>query len=318
MNKKVITDYGKTISADTYIRILKEHPYISQSDQKIINLVDSVAKKHESNLLVYDIGCGPGRLTLDIARLNYTQVIGWDLSEDFITYAEASRPRKIHTYEFRLQDCTRPWQEWEGPVVPVDVIVMQGVLHHIHGKERAVLIQNCFELLKQGGTIIIGDEFVRNYSDETDRKISVFCFYLHIINEALKGGFVDLAEEEAKNLVDDVFSDTKYAGLHNKHVFEVIFSLANSLGNEIYQQGQYRMANMKNETLSKILTLQGNLQTLTESIDKSFNRGDYKVSIPVLVKEIETVSNLKRKDEFLFGPVKELGGMAVLTFTKEL
>src|SRR5690606_16301875 len=108
---------------------------------------------------------------------------------------------------------------------------------HIHGEDRAKFFQKSFNLLKPDGILIIGDEFIRDYESEDERILIAAKFYLHIINEARKGGFDELAEEEAKNLIDDCLSGTEYAGYVTEETFKRIYQDAETINGLFYNYG---------------------------------------------------------------------------------
>ncbi len=58
------------------------------------------------------------------------------------------------------------------------------------------------------------------------------------------------------------------------------------------------------------------VEHLTGSASENFNRGDYKVSINVFAEEL-SLYGFKLKEKYEIGPVKQLGGMGVLVFTKQ-
>ena len=193
-----------------------------------------------------------------------------------------------------------------------DVILMQGVMHHVHGEDRSKFLQRSFELLKPDGILIVGDEFIKNYLLEKERKLNVCKFYLHIIDEARKGGFDELAEEEAKNLIDDVLSGEDTAGVGNKALFQVIYEKA-ELANKGFYAGHheelYELAKALIDYLRKIT------KVIAELNSANFNRGDYKVSIKDFVREVENY-NFTLEEKYEIGPVDFLGGMGVLVFMK--
>lgn len=320
MKNKIIQDYGKTITPELYINALQGHPYIPQADQCILNVV----KKHfypNSEVRIIDLGCGPGRLTWRLAQSTNGGVMGLDISPDFIDYAKRTPINQLSRIEgwvrFNCIDFAKDFQNENSKWIDVrygliDCIIMQGVMHHIHGEDRAKFLQRSFDLLKPGGVLIIGDEFIKDYESEDERIMHVAKFYLHIIDEANKGGFDELAEEEAKNLIDDCFSGTKYAGYASQHVFHsIIYPYAKSINEMFYTRGSVGGLNFEaNNQICKMFEhIKRRTEHLTEaSSEQNFNRGDYKVSINVFAEELSLYGfNLKEKYEI--GPVQQLGGM---------
>lgn len=316
MNKnQIIQDYGTTVNPQVYIDALQAHPYIPQSDQCIRNLVAREFSKKQDGFGVLDVGCGPDRLTSSFANIiNQADVIGVDISESFIDFAIEKVTGKINPLFLKLDFANTKDLQVLQDKMPFNVITMQGVMHHIHGSNRDKFFINAHNLLANDGVLIIGDEFIADYDSNMIRRDNIAKFYCHIIDEARKGGFNDLAEEEAKNLIDDYFSGTEYAGYGDSRVFECIYEFSQKINTEFYTRGVFG-------EFSKLIDLmEKNVQRLIETGEKditSFNRGDYKVSIEKFVAEI-TEYGFILSEAYKFGPVDQLGGMGVLVFKKTI
>ena len=259
------------------------------------------------------------RLTSRFADIIGSGVVGVDISESFIKFSNENLPylipgswRKNPAF-FQLDFRNANELEALKEIRPFDVIVMQGVMHHIaQGSDRVSFIRNAYNYLFSTGILIIGDEFIADYDSDQTRKDNIAKFYCHIIDEARKGGFNELAEEEAKNFIDDYFSGTEHAGYGDSKVFECIYEFSEKINTEFYTRGIFG-------DFSKLIDLmEKNILRLTETLDTnapSFNRGDYKVSINELVKEL-TPYGFTLTEKYEIGPVKQLGGMGVLVFRK--
>jgi SAM-dependent methyltransferase len=313
----IIQDYGKTVDPEVYMRALQGHPYIPQSDECIKRVIEEHPKAYKRKKVILDVGCGPGRLTFDLAKNKGHHVVGIDVSPSFILYANSqlkitkdSNFPIFHERDFGLE-------AFPGYAFGMaDAVLMQGVMHHLHEEGRKRTLQRCHDALKNNGILIIGDEFIRDYDSEEKRVINVCSFYLHIIDEARKGGFTELAEEEVKNLIDDCFSDTEYAGLRTSFAFKIIYEYAYVI-NKMFYEGGYR--GLRNEAYNQIQNL---FRAIKESIDRndqneapSFNRGDYKVSVEKFTEEVCSYDFVVDQ-EYNFGPVDQLGGMGVIVFRK--
>lgn len=323
MENKVIQDYGKTVTPEVYLSALQGHPYIPQSDQCIRNLIKEYCQKNNSIYpKILDLGCGPGRLTFSITE-NNCHVIGLDISESFINFAKAqyrasSDKNILVGASFEQMDFTKDEYRNKSYFKDFDIILMQGVMHHIHDEDRAKFLKRCFDLLKPDGILIIGDEFIADYESNDERILNVAKFYLHIIDEARKGGFYELAEEEAKNLIDDCFAGTKFAGLATEKTFETVYQYAKSINEQFYSHGSVAGLNFEanNQIRNMFNYIKLTVEHLTGSASENFNRGDYKVSINVFAEEL-SLYGFKLKEKYEIGPVKQLGGMGVLVFTKQ-
>lgn len=192
-------------------------------------------------------------------------------------------------------------------------------MHHIHGDDRKNWLERCYSILKDDGILVISDEFIRDYQNEEERMLYVAEFYCHIIAEALSGGFMDLAIEEAKNMIDDCFSNSEYAGFATDETMDRINYYAMQINRNFYNYGKitqqdgnhtltYKLFDKIKETISA-----GNFKP-----QENFNRGDYKVSIPKFERELEEYGFvIKNRERYTIGPVDQLGGMGVLVFKKK-
>ncbi len=322
---QIIQDYGQTVNPDLYIRILQEHPYIPQSDQCMRNIVKRFHIENGSSIAL-DLGCGPARLT---RTLKASKILGLDISESFIKHARLWESGIVN---FGCIDFTKDFSEVETNnsgvknFFPIknktfDIILMQGVMHHIHDNDREVFIKKCHKLLKDDGILIIGDEFIKDYGDnEDDRKYNACAFYLHIIAEAKKGGFNELAEEEAKNLIDDILAGTEFAGYGDTEVFEFIYTQARLFNDLFYSGNLPKIEPGFKSHLRNVNYVMNKVNEKSKLLKKenieNFNRGDLKVSMKHFINEIEH-GGFVLKEKYGFGPVQELGGMGVLVFVKK-
>ena len=325
MKNNIIQDYGKTVTPELYTNALQGHQYIPQADQCILNVIKTYrenvwGKEKIEPLHIIDAGCGPGRLTHKIGKMGPEYfTYGLDISESFIAFAKKNNPYGNQGY-FLCEDFSNP--PTNSFVPSAEIILMQGVMHHVHGDDREKFLQRSFELLKPEGILIIGDEFIKDYESEEERVLNVAKFYLHIIDEARKGGFDELAEEEAKNLIDDCLSGTEYAGYATEETFNIIYECAKETNDSFYQSGCRSLEPSTHLVSSDIATILINqikesIQSLVESSsEENFNRGDYKVSINIFAEEL-SLYGFKLKEKYEIGPVKQLGGMGVLVFTKQ-
>lgn len=288
-------DYGLTISPKNYCDRIAEHLYISQADQGIVAEVKGLSR--DRPLRVLDLGCGPGRIT-PLLTLDANFVVGVDISQSFIDYAqrEGKGNRLIeYTCADFLQD------DWEEKVY--DVVVVQGVLHHIHPPKRESLVNRIARITTN---LIVGDEFIRTYDTAAERQRYAFHLYCHIIGAAIEGGFDELACEEAANLIDDVFSGDVEAGIHDARVIREVLEVAQGIHSLIWRGEQPNSA-----AAIEAISLNVRSTLLTNGI----SRGDYKISIDALEDELK--ESFKLMSSRLYGPVKTFGGMAVLRFTRK-
>ncbi|MBZ0090654.1 MAG: class I SAM-dependent methyltransferase [Sulfuricellaceae bacterium] len=107
---------------------------------------DSLIKYAGQNLTVLDVGCGPGIVSLEIAR-NGHHVTGIDISEKSLSLAKKALNNNYHTDNFgSLQYALSPFEEIEGTY---DAIVFSGSLHHFSNID-SVITKSRFHLKKEG------------------------------------------------------------------------------------------------------------------------------------------------------------------------
>lgn len=133
------------------------HPDYVQLDMgEQVALIHKTIQEHnartEGTLKVLEIGCGPGWLSLELARLGY-DVVGIDLSPDCVSIA-------------RGVAASDPWKETRGkleyvagdffaaglPQEHFDAVVFLGALHHFADQER--VMGQIKRLLRKGGLVV--------------------------------------------------------------------------------------------------------------------------------------------------------------------
>jgi len=136
-------NYFEAIAGD-WERIRK-----SYFDDRVSSL--AIEKLLPSNLVLADIGCGTGALTLELARVA-KHVMGVDLSSGMIRNAkQLARERGIQNIDFRLGDIEKLPLAHES----VDASFCVMVLHFLDDPERAVA-ELC-RITRPSGSVILVD-----------------------------------------------------------------------------------------------------------------------------------------------------------------
>jgi trans-aconitate methyltransferase len=107
-------------------------------------LISKLKLKHNDHVL--DIGCGDGKLTVEIAKIVADgEVIGIDSSEEMINLAAKRYPPDSHpNLHFQILDARELNYDQQ-----FDVVFSNAVLHWIHDHQS--LLQNIYTCLKPGG-----------------------------------------------------------------------------------------------------------------------------------------------------------------------
>jgi cyclopropane fatty-acyl-phospholipid synthase-like methyltransferase len=98
---------------------------------------------------IIDIGCGPGHLLAHLPEgIDYT---GFDIDETYIAYARRSFGH-LGTFHCRYFDAEAA-REFAG----ADVVMMNGVLHHIGDEDLKFTLANIRAVLKDDGVLFTTD-----------------------------------------------------------------------------------------------------------------------------------------------------------------
>lgn len=312
-----MADYGEVIGAEDYTQGIAEHPDIPQSDAGIIRIArEKLESGSAKEFRVLELGCGPGRLTklmgdelLESAEKKGVSlsVVGLDISKGFISFAESERVNKAISYI--LGDfLTHPFED------QYDVIVAQGLFHHVSQSVQPDWFKRVHSLLNEKGIFIISDEYIPDYSSAEDRTLKTAGLYAYVVGYALQTGHESLAELESMNMVDDVCAGLPGAGHSNKEFVKGIEEKSREIFACLYEKG---ISSPNYTALLKNLVeyVQTESAKIAENDTENHDRFDFKTSIQKEIENVEKVdfSFLKKQ---VYGPVDWIFGMAVLVFKK--
>jgi 2-polyprenyl-3-methyl-5-hydroxy-6-metoxy-1,4-benzoquinol methylase len=131
-----------------------EGPVMYKLSQTLLGKRNCRVRYYEKNIRaksgdrILDIGCGPG-LALDY--LPSVEYVGFDLNSHYIKYAQAKYPNSTKFY------C-----EVVGPNIQLepnhfDIVMANGVLHHLSDEDAIHLMKLAFDALKPGGRLVTFD-----------------------------------------------------------------------------------------------------------------------------------------------------------------
>jgi ubiquinone/menaquinone biosynthesis C-methylase UbiE/DNA-binding transcriptional ArsR family regulator len=136
-------DYFEAVAGD-WERIRK-----SYFDDRVTSL--ALEKLMPSDLILADVGCGTGSLSLELARFA-KRVVAIDLSRAMLTRAaHLAKEKKISNVEFRRGDV----EKLPIPDNSVDAAFCVMVLHFLENPDRA--IQELCRITRPGGSVIVVD-----------------------------------------------------------------------------------------------------------------------------------------------------------------
>lgn len=99
--------------------------------------------------VIVDVGCGPGYLRRHLPST--CRYIGFDTDQDYIDFA---RRHHAQNAEYHCQ----PFDAGAvAQVRPVDIVMMNGLLHHLTDAEAQTVVTDAYNALKPGGRIFTLD-----------------------------------------------------------------------------------------------------------------------------------------------------------------
>lgn len=189
------------------------HPdYVKLDMGEQAELIHKALQEHgiktKSILRVLEVGCGPGWLSLELARLG-NDVTGLDLSPDSIAIAR----------EFADND---PWRETRGkleymagdffasglPEAFFDAVVFQGALHHFAEQQR--VMDEVKRLLREGGLIIAHEPTRDRMTEGNAALIHLVRVLLTVQNGFFKDVPIPDSTGEYDEAVNTIYKEMKY------------------------------------------------------------------------------------------------------------
>jgi ubiquinone/menaquinone biosynthesis C-methylase UbiE len=130
---------------------MKKSRYIPFA-KEIYNFVNSLVKK--KNPIIVDVGCGPGFLLLEIAKLiPDSKLIGVDFSEDMLRIArQKALEKKVDSISFKLG----PAEKIPLPDNYIDIVVCLSSFHDFSNPEDT--LSEIYRITKKNGIFILKDK----------------------------------------------------------------------------------------------------------------------------------------------------------------
>lgn len=171
----------------------------------LLNLaIESVIRLAPENAFVLDYMCGTGYLLGHVLeKRGDICTAGCTLEpRTYVDYAKKRYPGAnvefCDVFEYR-PDCSP------------DVVVCTAGIHHLNRGSQAVFIEKVASELKDGGLFIIGDELVRSYFNEKERRLAVLEVNDALLRYAIQRGAPDSIIEAGIDLIsNDIFERGEY------------------------------------------------------------------------------------------------------------
>ncbi|MGO9571943.1 MAG: class I SAM-dependent methyltransferase [Desulfomonilaceae bacterium] len=150
--------------------------------------VKMVAERIGNVTRVLDIGCGSGELCLELAGLGI-ETMGIDFSEKMIALCEEKKAELgAHKATFIHQSIF----DYRGEPESLDLISMLGLVEYISWDELGRLLEMCYGLLKNRGSLVMGSR---------NRLFNVLSYNSYTAKE-LERGMVSALVEEATAIAE--------------------------------------------------------------------------------------------------------------------
>jgi len=146
-----VPDIRRAVKCDHFYKSFFRDPYFIKLylGNEINHFLHLLKKYSNSGSKVLEVGCGPGYVSLEIARNGY-HVTGFDISHKAIEVAkktQESNPYKdgFGSLEFKVSS----FKEFTGIF---DVVLIRGAIHHMNDPEGVIL--KILNLLEPGGLLL--------------------------------------------------------------------------------------------------------------------------------------------------------------------
>jgi 2-polyprenyl-3-methyl-5-hydroxy-6-metoxy-1,4-benzoquinol methylase len=160
------------------------------------NLIEYITNNAPRNANILDLMCGTGYL-LNIVSKKRKDLIceGIDLNKEFIEYAQT----KKSDISFKIGDVLK----WESNK-EYDIIVCSGGIHHLRDEDKDIFINRIAVSLDKKGVAILADPYINDYTNETERKLSVAKLGYEYIRYAIEKQALD---KELEAVIDILYND---------------------------------------------------------------------------------------------------------------
>jgi 2-polyprenyl-3-methyl-5-hydroxy-6-metoxy-1,4-benzoquinol methylase len=199
-----VADFRNAVKCDYFYKSFFRDPYyIRLYYGKQIEWFLSGLEKIGKGLTILDVGCGPGILSLELARAGH-HVTGLDISEKSIAVAKKALANNKYSAGFgSLKYEVKPFDEIEGKY---DAIVYCGALHHF--QDVGEVVKTTSKHLKNGGGILCHEPCHEQFRKQDAAQVALIRTILsitgHWYEEDLSLASSDKLTEFDK-FVDDVY-----------------------------------------------------------------------------------------------------------------
>lgn len=188
-------EMSRYIDLEAYHQHERTHPYYEEMLTVIINEVKKRVKQNQNNTIkILELGAGTGIVTLELAKLNSTDITAVELDHNCCTL---------------LQKIVFPFKNVkivQGDMITYcnenkfDIIISVFSHDHVHYDKRFAFAENINKNLKSSGIYIMGNELIHEFTSEEERKKSLHLYHDFIIEMAKNEGNHEIAKLESEAL----------------------------------------------------------------------------------------------------------------------
>ena len=157
------------------------------------SLAEWVVCEAPQQAVVVDYMCGTGRLLHLVSQKRPDlKLFGCDISKEYVNYGQAKYGR-VH---LEVADALTH-QPSEKP----DMIICAAGIHHLSPPNQSIFVRKAAKELTVGGLFIVGEEVVRGWSDERDRRGAVLELSVALLDDLIANSAPDEQIEAAVGML---------------------------------------------------------------------------------------------------------------------
>ena len=121
----------------------------------------------QAGMVCVDLGCGGGRLALELARLG-ASVVGVDVSDAMIERMESQAKKEGLS---GVKGIVSPIEHLSLPPESVDLVISNYALHHLLDADKAKVVRAAYGWLRPGGHLVNSDMMLGRGATAQDRQV---------------------------------------------------------------------------------------------------------------------------------------------------
>lgn len=217
---------GQSVDARMPVPEVYEQEYNFWPWGNVLNEATKIVVRHaRQSSCILDYMCGTGFLLDKILSIrNDLSVLGCDIHKPYVNYARVTYPTtKIACADARFYKCKQS-------ICP-DFIICTGGLHHLNRGDQPCFIEKVSDELRQGDFFLLGEEVIRDYRSETERKSAVWEMFSELMRFlARKKPPTEVIQAATDMFVNDWCERGEYKTTHKsleqmlRPSFEIIFA----------------------------------------------------------------------------------------------